>query len=102
MSRHESSRRNVNNTNTHANDMRQNDEESMSNGVDSDRAKKDRGVGWWHEDRSSVLLLLFLYVLQGLPLGLAGSIPMILAVSKRLVCIVMMLFGYRFWCLKRT
>lgn len=34
----------------------------------------------WKEDRSSVLLLLFLYVLQGLPLGLAASIPMILAV----------------------
>uniref|UniRef100_A0A0P4WHW8 Major facilitator superfamily (MFS) profile domain-containing protein n=1 Tax=Scylla olivacea TaxID=85551 RepID=A0A0P4WHW8_SCYOL len=30
------------------------------------------------KDRSSILLLLLLYVLQGIPLGLAGSIPMIL------------------------
>lgn len=29
-------------------------------------------------DRNNILLLLFLYVLQGIPLGLAGSIPMIL------------------------
>jgi len=36
---------------------------------------------WWNEDRGSVFLLLFLYVLQGIPLGLAGSIPMLLAVS---------------------
>ena len=36
---------------------------------------------WWFEDRNSVLLLFFLYVLQGIPLGLAGSIPMLLAVS---------------------
>ena len=38
-------------------------------------------MSWWHEDRSSVFLLFFLYVLQGIPLGLAGSIPMLLAVS---------------------
>ena len=37
-------------------------------------------MNWWYEDRSSVLLLFFLYVLQGIPLGLAGSIPMLLAV----------------------
>lgn len=30
------------------------------------------------KDRSNILLLLLLYVLQGIPLGLAGSIPMIL------------------------
>ncbi|MPC35479.1 Acetyl-coenzyme A transporter 1 [Portunus trituberculatus] len=30
------------------------------------------------KDRGSILLLLLLYVLQGIPLGLAGSIPMIL------------------------
>lgn len=59
----------------------QDDTEALINGVDSDARKKSRGVGWWHEDRSSVFLLLFLYILQGLPLGLAGSIPMVLAVS---------------------
>lgn len=30
-------------------------------------------------DRLNVLLLLFLYILQGIPLGLSGSIPMILS-----------------------
>lgn len=34
--------------------------------------------GGLSKDRSSILLLLLLYVLQGIPLGLAGSIPMIL------------------------
>ena len=29
-------------------------------------------------DRSSILLLVFLYILQGIPLGLAGSMPMVL------------------------
>ena len=29
-------------------------------------------------DRYNVLLLLFLYILQGIPLGLAGSMPMVL------------------------
>ena len=38
-------------------------------------------MNWWHRDRSSVLLLFLLYVLQGVPLGLARSIPMLLAVS---------------------
>ena len=30
------------------------------------------------QDGGSILLLLLLYVLQGVPLGLAGSIPMLL------------------------
>ncbi|KAG7167398.1 Acetyl-coenzyme A transporter 1-like, partial [Homarus americanus] len=36
---------------------------------------ESRGLG---SDRGNVMLLLLLYVLQGIPLGLAGSIPMIL------------------------
>nr|XP_039263177.1 acetyl-coenzyme A transporter 1-like [Styela clava]XP_039263178.1 acetyl-coenzyme A transporter 1-like [Styela clava] len=52
--------------------------------------------GWWYEDRSSVLLLLFLYVLQGLPLGLAGSIPMILA-GKNVDYHQQALFSFVFW-----
>ncbi|PAA71923.1 hypothetical protein BOX15_Mlig017016g2, partial [Macrostomum lignano] len=34
------------------------------------------------QDRRSVLLLTFLYVLQGIPLGLAGSVPYILTARK--------------------
>lgn len=32
----------------------------------------------WKKDRSSIGLLLFLYLLQGVPLGMAGSIPLII------------------------
>ena len=34
------------------------------------------------KDKGSILLLLFLYVLQGIPLGLAGSLPIILQTKK--------------------
>ena len=34
------------------------------------------------KDKSSILLLLLLYVLQGIPLGLAGSLPIILQTKK--------------------
>ena len=33
-------------------------------------------------DKASIALLVFLYVLQGVPLGLAGSIPMLLQAKK--------------------
>lgn len=52
--------------------------------------------GWWHQDGYSVLLLLLLYVLQGLPLGLAGSIPMILA-GKDVDYHQQALFSFVFW-----
>lgn len=101
MSRTDSSRRNVNSA--HSSNMMagsseryQDDREALINGIDSDRAKKSRGVGWWHEDRSGVLLLLFLYILQGLPLGLAGSIPMILA-GKNVDYQKQALFSFVFW-----
>ncbi|CAF1180448.1 unnamed protein product [Didymodactylos carnosus] len=32
----------------------------------------------WRSDRSSIFLLLFLYLLQGIPLGMAASIPLII------------------------
>ena len=32
----------------------------------------------WEKDKSSIALLLFLYLLQGVPLGMAGSIPLII------------------------
>lgn len=32
----------------------------------------------WRKDKSSITLLLFLYLLQGVPLGMAGSIPLII------------------------
>lgn len=32
----------------------------------------------WRKDRGSIILLTFLYVLQGIPLGLAGTVPIML------------------------
>jgi MFS transporter, PAT family, solute carrier family 33 (acetyl-CoA transportor), member 1 len=32
----------------------------------------------WRKDRWNIFLLLFLYLLQGIPLGMAGSIPLII------------------------
>lgn len=32
----------------------------------------------WKKDQNSIVLLLFLYLLQGVPLGMAGSIPLII------------------------
>ncbi|XP_019482227.1 PREDICTED: acetyl-coenzyme A transporter 1 [Hipposideros armiger] len=45
---------------------------------------------------SSILLLLFLYVLQGIPLGLAGSIPLILQ-SKNVSYTDQAFFSFVFW-----
>ncbi|XP_064080221.1 acetyl-coenzyme A transporter 1-like isoform X2 [Macrobrachium nipponense] len=39
---------------------------------------KPKKVSGFNQDRGNILLLLFLYVLQGIPLGLAASIPMVL------------------------
>lgn len=44
----------------------------------------------------NVLLLLFLYVLQGIPLGLAGSIPLILQ-SKNVSYKDQAFFSFVFW-----
>ncbi|XP_040830772.1 acetyl-coenzyme A transporter 1 isoform X2 [Ochotona curzoniae] len=45
---------------------------------------------------SSILLLVFLYVLQGIPLGLAGSIPLILQ-SKNVSYTDQAFFSFVFW-----
>ncbi|XP_039713259.1 acetyl-coenzyme A transporter 1 isoform X2 [Pteropus medius] len=45
---------------------------------------------------SSIFLLLFLYVLQGIPLGLAGSIPLILQ-SKNVSYTDQAFFSFVFW-----
>ncbi|XP_033103873.1 acetyl-coenzyme A transporter 1-like [Anneissia japonica] len=42
-----------------------------------DSNKKTRPIGL-QGDRSNVAILLFLYILQGIPLGLAGSLPLVL------------------------
>lgn len=49
-----------------------------------------------HKELGNVLLLLFLYVLQGIPLGLAGSIPLILQ-SKNVSYKDQAFFSFVFW-----
>ncbi|CAO2612996.1 Acetyl-coenzyme A transporter 1 [Lemmus lemmus] len=50
----------------------------------------------YRAELSSILLLLFLYVLQGIPLGLAGSIPLILQ-SKNVSYTDQAFFSFVFW-----
>lgn len=49
-----------------------------------------------HGELGNVLLLLFLYVLQGIPLGLAGSIPLILQ-SQNVSYRDQAFFSFVFW-----
>ena len=49
-----------------------------------------------HGDRYSIALLLFLYVLQGIPLGLAGSIPLILQ-SRQISYREQAMFSLVYW-----
>lgn len=48
------------------------------------------------DELENILLLLFLYVLQGIPLGLAGSIPLILQ-SKSVSYRDQAFFSFVFW-----
>ena len=80
-------------------------ESVVSNGTELLSVESSQfNMDWWYEERGSVSLLFFLYVLQGIPLGLAGSIPMLLAVSIRVFkhqthhsiryCCVLLCFGH--------
>lgn len=55
-----------------------------------------RGARGCRAELSSILLLLFLYVLQGIPLGLAGSVPLILQ-SKNVSYTDQAFFSFVFW-----
>ena len=47
--------------------------------VESDSGELvDRGQSDWRQDLPSIILLLILYTLQGIPMGLSGSIPFLL------------------------
>ena len=69
-------------------------EEELNNGVVSSanglenqgdhdkRMEKSDQQSSVKRDRASIALLMFLYVLQGIPLGLAGAMPMLLQTKK--------------------
>ena len=64
-----------------------------SDSEDRIRAKVRPGL---RKELGNVLLLLFLYVLQGIPLGLAGSIPLIMQ-SKSVSYKDQAFFSFVFW-----
>jgi len=60
---------------------------SSANGVEKQeerdkRMEKSDQQSGVKRDRGSIALLVFLYVLQGIPLGLAGAMPMLLQTKK--------------------
>uniref|UniRef100_A0A667ZDH2 Acetyl-coenzyme A transporter 1 n=1 Tax=Myripristis murdjan TaxID=586833 RepID=A0A667ZDH2_9TELE len=63
------------------------------NSEDNGRRRARPGI---HGELGNVLLLLFLYVLQGIPLGLAGSIPLIMQ-SKNVSYKDQAFFSFVFW-----
>ncbi|XP_053315591.1 acetyl-coenzyme A transporter 1 [Spea bombifrons] len=55
-----------------------------------------RGHRNYKDEMGNIMLLLFLYILQGIPLGLAGSIPLILQ-SKNVSYTDQAIFSFVFW-----
>lgn len=70
--------------------------EGLIRGSDSEDRMHGRVRPGIHGELGNVLLLLFLYVLQGIPLGLAGSIPLILQ-SKSVSYRDQAFFSFVFW-----
>ena len=60
----------------------------------SENASKEKGIV--QDDRKSIALLLLLYVLQGIPLGLTGSIPLILQ-TRHVAYKDQAVFSFAFW-----
>lgn len=70
--------------------------EGLIRGSDSEDRRHRRVQPGIRGELGNVLLLLFLYVLQGIPLGLAGSIPLILQ-SKSVSYKDQAFFSFVFW-----
>ncbi|KAK3087764.1 hypothetical protein FSP39_010328 [Pinctada imbricata] len=64
-------------------------------GSDSDDDKKDKNLGL-KGDYMNIAVLMFLYVLQGIPLGIGGSIPMLLQ-SRNVSYKDQAVFSFVFW-----
>ncbi|RVE64575.1 hypothetical protein OJAV_G00127140 [Oryzias javanicus] len=72
------------------------EEESLISCADSEDRRRHKPPTGIRGELGNVLLLLFLYVLQGIPLGLAGSIPLILQ-SKNVSYKDQAFFSFVFW-----
>lgn len=77
-------------------EMGEDDADSLIRGSDSEDRRHTRVRPGIQGELGNVLLLLFLYVLQGIPLGLAGSIPLILQ-SKNVSYKDQAFFSLVFW-----
>ncbi|XP_037533985.1 acetyl-coenzyme A transporter 1 [Nematolebias whitei] len=77
-------------------EMGEDDTDGLIRSSDSEDRRHTRVRPGIHGELGNVLLLLFLYVLQGIPLGLAGSIPLILQ-SKNVSYKDQAFFSFVFW-----
>ncbi|XP_071841441.1 acetyl-coenzyme A transporter 1-like isoform X2 [Apostichopus japonicus] len=68
---------------------------NSQNDVSSHRSKKDDERDE-KRDRTNIAVLVFLYVLQGIPLGLSGSIPLILS-SRHVSYKEQAMFSFVYW-----
>ena len=62
----------------------------------NDMRRSGGGGGGLGRDKSNIAVLMFLYVLQGIPLGLAGSVPYLLQ-SRQVNYKDQALFSFVFW-----
>ncbi|KAG7276895.1 hypothetical protein CRUP_034771 [Coryphaenoides rupestris] len=70
--------------------------EGLLQGSDSEDRRRSKVRPGLRKELWNILLLLFLYVLQGIPLGLAGSIPLIMQ-SKSVSYKDQAFFSFVFW-----
>ena len=70
--------------------------EGLLQGSDSEDMRPAKVRPGLQKELGNILLLLFLYVLQGIPLGLAGSIPLIMQ-SKSVSYKDQAFFSFVFW-----
>ena len=75
--------------------MHVNVDQSDSGARDSEQDKKDAELGL-KGDYGNIALLMFLYILQGIPLGIGGSIPMLLQ-SRNVSYKDQAVFSFVFW-----
>lgn len=69
---------------------------SFQNSPEDEELERERRTKGLEGDRGSIALLTFLYVLQGIPLGLAGSIPYLLQ-SRNVNYKDQAVFSFNFW-----
>lgn len=68
----------------------------VANQSNMEKEEKTDSDNSLYGDRGSIALLMFLYLLQGIPLGLAGSIPMLMQ-SRSITYKEQALFSFVFW-----